>query len=50
MIQLTNTKQDEFMDKYNQLSTNAKNLLSTIAMGMGFTAADRYHYLINFSL
>ena len=47
MIQLTNTKQDEFMDKYNRLSTNAKNLLSTIAMGTGFTAADRYQYLIN---
>jgi hypothetical protein len=50
MIQLTNTKQAEFMDKYNRLSTNAKNLLSTITMGTGFTAADRYQYLINFSL
>jgi hypothetical protein len=50
MIQLTNTKQDEFMDKYNRLSTNAKNLLSTITMGTGFTAADRYQYLINFTL
>ena len=50
MIQLTNTKQDEFMDKYNRLSTNAKNLLSTITMGTGFTAADRYQYLVNFTL
>lgn len=50
MIQLTNTKQAEFIDKYNRLSTNAKNLLSTITMGTGFTAADRYQYLINFSL
>ena len=50
MIQLTNTKQAEFMDKYNRLTTNAKNLLSTITMGTGFTAADRYHYLVNFTL
>jgi RsiW-degrading membrane proteinase PrsW (M82 family) len=50
MIQLTNTKQDEFMDKHNRLSTNAKNLLSTITMGAGFTAADRYQYLVNFTL
>jgi hypothetical protein len=50
MLQLTNTKQAEFMDKYNRLSTNAKNLLSTITMGTGFTAADRYQYLVNFTL
>jgi hypothetical protein len=47
MLQLTSTKQDEFIDKYNRLSLNAKNLLSTITMGTGFTAADRYYYLIN---
>ena len=50
MIQLTNTKQDEFINKYNRLSTNANNLLSTITMGTGFTAADRYQYLVNFNL
>jgi hypothetical protein len=50
MLQLTNTKQAEFTDKYNRLSTNAKNLLSTITMGTGFTAADRYHYLSSFIL
>jgi hypothetical protein len=50
MTQLTNTKQAEFMDKFNRLSTNAKNLLSTITMGAGFNAADRYQYLVNFTL
>jgi hypothetical protein len=28
MIQLTSTKKDEFIDKYNRLSSNAKNLLN----------------------
>ena len=50
MIQLTNPKQAEFMDKYNRLNLNAKNLLSTITMGTGFTAANRYHYLVNSTL
>jgi hypothetical protein len=48
MIQLTSTKKDEFIDKYTRLSSNAKNLLSSIAMGDGFSAFDRYQYLMNY--
>jgi hypothetical protein len=50
MTQLTVEKQNEFMDKFNRLSANAKNLLNTINMGTEFTAANRYQYLINSSL
>jgi hypothetical protein len=50
MTQLTVEKQIEFMDKFNRLSANAKNLLNTINMGTEFTAANRYQYLINSSL
>ena len=48
MIQLTSTKKDEFIDKYTRLTSNAKNLLNSIAMGDGFSAFDRYLYLINY--
>ncbi len=48
MIQLTSTKKDEFIDKYTRLSSNAKNLLNSIAMGDGFSAFDRYQYLMNY--
>jgi len=47
MIQITTFKRDEFIDKYNRLSSNAKTLLNSIPMGVGFTAFDRYQYLIN---
>jgi hypothetical protein len=47
MLQLTPEKKLEFNKKYNHLSTEAKSLLSTIPMGTGFTALDRYLYLIN---
>jgi hypothetical protein len=50
MVQLTIAKQTEFMDKYQLLSTNAKTALSTIAMGEGFTAMDRYQYLSNYQI
>jgi hypothetical protein len=47
MIQLTSTKKDEFIDKYTRLSSHAKNLLNSIPMGDGFSAFDRYLYLVN---
>jgi hypothetical protein len=46
MIQLTSTKKNEFIDKYTRLSATAQSLLNSIAMGEGFTAFDRYQYLI----
>ena len=48
MIQLTETKKNEFIDRYTRLSSHAKTLLASITMGDGFTALDRYNYLINF--
>jgi hypothetical protein len=50
MTQLTIEKQNEFMDLYNELSAQAKIELQSITMSTGFTAADRYHYLVNFDL
>jgi hypothetical protein len=47
MIQLTSSKKDEFIDKYTRLSSHAKNLLNSIPMGDGFSAFDRYLYLVN---
>jgi hypothetical protein len=47
MIQLTETKKNEFIDRYTRLSNEAKTLLTSISMGEGFTALDRYQYLIN---
>ena len=47
MIQLTLEKQNEFINLYNELSAQAKIELQSITMGTGFTAADRYHYLVN---
>ena len=47
MTQLTLEKQNEFIDLYNELSAQAKIELQSITMGTGFTAADRYQYLIN---
>jgi len=50
MTQLTIEKQNEFIDLYNELSAQAKIELQSITMGTGFTAADRYLYLVNFNL
>jgi hypothetical protein len=50
MIQLTLAKQNEFIDKYTRLSSNAKTLLASIPMGDGFTALERYNYLANFEI
>jgi len=50
MIQLTNIKKLELIDKYNRLTGNAKNLLNSMVMGEGFSAADRYTFLINANL
>ena len=50
MIQLTLEKQNEFINLYNELSAQAKIELQSITMGTGFTATDRYQYLINASL
>ena len=50
MTQLTLVKQSELTNLYNKLSAQAKIELQSIPMGTGFTAADRYHYLINASL
>jgi hypothetical protein len=47
MIQLTNSKKLELIDKYNRLTGNAKNLLNSIVMGEGFSAAERYQYLVS---
>ncbi len=50
MTQLTIEKQNEFIDLYNELSAQAKIELQSITMGTGFTAANRYQYLANFTL
>jgi hypothetical protein len=50
MTQLTLEKQNEFIDLYNELSAQAKIELQSITMGTGFTAADRYQYLISVSI
>ena len=50
MTQLTLVKQSELTDLYNELSAQAKIELQSISMGTGFTAADRYQYLINATL
>jgi hypothetical protein len=50
MTQLTLEKQTELINLYNELSAQAKIELQSISMGTGFTAADRYQYLVNFDL
>jgi len=50
MTQLTLEKQNQFINLYNELSAQAKIELQSITMGTGFTAADRYAYLANFTL
>jgi hypothetical protein len=50
MTQLTLEKQNEFIDLYNELSAQGKIELQSITMGTGFTAANRYQYLVNFDL
>ena len=50
MIQLTLVKQSELINLYNEFSAQAKIKLQSILMGTGFTAANRYQYLINASL
>jgi len=47
MTHVTETKKNEFIDRYTRLSNEAKTLLTSISMGEGFTALDRYQYLIN---
>jgi len=47
MIQLTSPKQQAFIDKYQRLTPEAKSLLNSIPMGAGFTAMDRYLFLIH---
>ena len=50
MTQLTLEKQNQFIYLYNKLSAQAKIELQSISMGTGFTVADRYQYLANFTL
>lgn len=50
MTQLTSQKQNELVHLYSQLSNGAKLELNAIEMGIGFTAAQRYQYLISFNL
>jgi hypothetical protein len=47
MTQLTLEKQNELNELYDQLSAQAKIDLQSIPMGIGFSAADRYLYLVN---
>jgi hypothetical protein len=50
MTQLTLEKENELNDLYDLLSAQAKIDLQSIPMGIGFSAANRYQYLINASL
>jgi hypothetical protein len=47
MTQLNLEKQNELNELYDQLSAQAKIDLQSIPMGIGFSAANRYQYLIN---
>ena len=47
MTQLTLVKQSKLINLYIKLSTQAKTELQSIQMGTGFTAANRYQFLIN---
>jgi hypothetical protein len=46
MTQLTEEKQTELLNLYTQLSESGKAYLHTIPMGDGFSAYDRYVYLM----
>lgn len=50
MTQLTLEKQNELNELYDQLTAQAKIDLHSIPMGIGFSAADRYLYLVNSAL
>lgn len=46
MTHLTEEKQTELLNLYTQLSAGGKAYLHTIPMGDGFSAYDRYVYLM----
>lgn len=43
---ITAAKKTEFMEKYGALNANAKSIFSGLSIGGGFTALDRYLFLI----
>jgi hypothetical protein len=43
---LTLAKKNELITKYNELSSNAKTSFATLSIGGGYTAFNRYAFLI----
>jgi len=48
LILMTNDKKFDFITKYNQLSSSTKTLFQNESIGNGYTAFERYEWLLNF--